>query len=95
MKRAFAIGCWLPRRWHERQALACVRSIRLAGHTEDILILTLDKTLRDRIGEYDWEVRVFPEIEYPMRSVCLDSPKKINWNRSDAQKMYFWKLRIR
>jgi len=87
--RAFAISCWLPNRSYERQTLSCIRSIRLAGHTEDIFVLTIDQSLRDRIGERDWKVLSFPEISYD--GLHDMSPGKL-LARSDAQKLYFWSL---
>lgn len=89
MKKAFAIGAWLPNRWHERQLLACIRSIRIHGHKEDIYVLTIDPHLKNRIGERDWKVLTYPEITYEGISTEL-TPE--NFQRSDAQKLHFWFL---
>lgn len=91
MKTAFAIGCWLPKRWHERMALACIRSIRLTGHTQDIYVLTIDPDLKNRIGERDWKVLCFDEINY--EAIWTEnSPRDGSpaLRISDAQKLYFW-----
>lgn len=86
---AFAVGCWIPNRWYEQQALACVKSIRLAGHEEDVYILTVDSGLAGRIGERDWKVLTFPEISYKGMGEFGVGGKLL---RADAQKLYFWAI---
>jgi len=83
---AFAIGCWLPKPWHEQQLLACVLSIRSVGHVETILILTVDPELEERLeGRIEGlgcQVWTFPEIP--------TDPNFGTMMRADMQKLYFW-----
>jgi|LSQX01.2.fsa_nt_gb hypothetical protein len=89
--RAFAIGCMMPNIKYTLMVKACISSIRRVGHQEDIVVVTIDPSLKDKLADEDCEVRCFDVIRYPYLDEYLRT-----WQRKfrlcDAQKIHFWRL---
>ena len=89
---AFAIGCMMPNLKYIAMTRACIESIRVAGHNEDIVVVTTDESLRDKLSHEDCIVRCFDVIRYPAVDEYMD---RVPWGKfrlSDAQKIHFWRL---
>jgi len=86
MKKCFAIGLLKPSPKQTRMALACARSLRAVGHTEDIVIITYDPEFK-----VDWlDVRCFSPLEHPSLDLTTTSYRLTCW--CDLGKLYFWAL---
>lgn len=68
-------------------ALACARSLRAVGHTEDIVVLTYDPDLRLE----GLDVRCFPEVNHPALDLHHIKSRRLV-NLCDIGKVHYWAL---